>query len=317
MFLNKISYIFYLFAFCLFIASCSSTNKTGASLSQNQIDQMDQALLLMQDREFLKGAVIYDKLYQSLNDESSKVLMLFNAGVAYKEAGQCEKALLRYRKLLDLSLKQKSFKARGLMEISYVYECLGKAELAFLSLKDAEKLLSSLPWVLSQIVYPARLAIAHARLGQVPKAEHYRSLSLTRVLQSKKAFSSEKELNERVSRMFYLMGKSYVKKEHIKSSAFLKAFSYYQLYLLQSLFLKDKTWSKLAEQELNHLFEKLLFTLSNSKDRLQHKKLITQAIEEANALIAEEKSRSWRRFYAKKSASVLKLLSKSNEQMNK
>ena len=114
--------------------------------------------------------------------------MLFNAGVAYKEAGQCKKALIRYRQLLDRSLKQLPFKARGLMEISYVYECLGEIELAFLSLKDAEQVRSSLPWILNQIVYPARLAIAHAKLAQMTEAERYKSLSLTRVLQSKTAF---------------------------------------------------------------------------------------------------------------------------------
>ena len=92
------------------------------------------------------------------------------------------------------------------MEISYVYECLGNKELAFVSLKDLEPFLSSLPWFLAQIVYPARLALAQARLGQMVSAESYNSLSLTRILQSKKAFSSEKELNEHISRLFLSYG---------------------------------------------------------------------------------------------------------------
>ena len=309
MLLNKRIQIFIL---CFFIAACASPRKKKISLSQEQISKMNQALSFMKEKEYLKGALIYDELARTLKDKSSKTLMLFNAGVAYKEAGQCQKALIRHRKLLDHSLKDPSFKARGLMEISYVYECLGDEELSFLSLKDTEKLLSSLPWILAQLVYPARLAIAHARLGQKAKAEHYRFLSLTRVLQSKKAFSSEKELNEQVSRMFYLMGRSYVKKEQIKASAFFQAFSYHQLYLLQSLFLKNKTWSKLAEKELDLLFEKLTFSLSHLKDRQKYKKFLVQTIEEAQILIKKEKSKKWESFYSKKSKAVLKLLSKSS-----
>ena len=272
---------------------------------------MDQALLFMKTKEYLTGAKIYDELSQSLKDKSTKNFMLFNAGVAYKEAGQCKKALSRFCRLLDYSLKQASFKARGLIEISYIYECLGKDELAFLSLKDAEKHLSSLPWILSQVIHPARLAIAHARLGQTATAEHYRSLSLTRVLQSKTAFSSEKELNEQVSRMFYLMGRSYIQEKHIKPPSFFKAFSYHQLYLLQSLFLKDKTWSKLAEKELSFLFDKLIFSLSKSKNKQKYEKELRETIREAQILIQKEKSKKWENFYFKKSNPVLKLFSQS------
>ena len=280
------------------------------SLSQEQIEKMNQALSFMEKREYLKGAAIYDELSQLLTDKSTKIFMFFNAGVAYKEAGQCKKALIRYRKLLDHSLKYPIFKARGLIEISYIYECLGKDELALLSLKDVKKHISFLPWSLGQVIYPARLAIAQARLEQLSTAEHYRSLSLTRVLQSKAVFSSEKELNEQVSRIFYLMGRSYVKKEHIKPPSFLKSFSYHQLYLLQSLFLKDKKWSTLAEKELNLLFDKLFFSLSKIKNKQKYKKLLMQIMEEAQMLIEKEKSKKWNKFYSEKSKSVLKTVIK-------
>ena len=296
------------------MANCVSPSKRANknSLTQEQIDKMDQALLLMENQEFLKGAGIYDELAQTLKDKSSQILMFFNAGVAYKESGQCKKALIRYRQLLDRSLKQPSFKARGLMEISYIYECLGNTELSFLSLKDAEKVRSSLPWILNQIVYPARLAIAHARLGKIAQAEHYKSLSLTRILQSKTAFSSEKELNEQMSRIFYLMGRSFVKTENLKAESFFQSFSYHQLYLLQSLFLKDKIWSKLSKKELEFLFDKLVFALSKFKDKQKYRKLLVRTIEDAHVLIKKEKSKKWEVFYSKKSKPVLKLLSKSS-----
>ena len=295
----------------LLTVNCVSHSKKTSkfSLTQEHMDQMDQALMFMKNKEFLKGAWIYDELAHTLTDSSSKILMLFNSGSAYKEAGQCKKALVRFRELLDRSLKSLPFKARGLMEISYVYECLGRTDLAFVSLKDVQKFRSSLPWVLNQIVYPARLSIAYARLGQSSKTEHYKSLALTRILQSKTAFFSEKELNERVSRMFYLMGRSYVQKDHIQPEAFFKVFPHHQLFLLQSIFLKDETWSTLSQQELNLLFDKLNFALSQFKNKQKYKKLLTQAIEEAHKLIQNEQSKKWESFYYKKSQTVLKLLS--------
>ena len=278
-------------------------------MTQEQILKMNQAYAFVKRQEFSRGALIYDNLAKTLKDPSSKSLALFNAGSAYRSANQCKKALSRYRQLLDHSLQQPSFRARGLMEISFVYECLGNRELAFVSLQDLEPFLSSLPWFLSQMVYPARLALAQARLGKMVQAENYKSLSLTRILQSKEAFSSEKELNEQMSRLFYLMGRSYVKKEYMNSEAFFNAFSYHQLYLLQSLFLKDKLWSSLSKRELQSLFDKLLFALSKFEEKKKYKKLLLQNIREARILIQKEKSIKWEKFYFKNSQPIVKLLS--------
>ena len=291
-------------------ACLSSSQKTyKMTISQKQVKKMDQAFALLKSRDFLNAGRIYDELAFSLTHPPSRVLMLFNAGVAYKSAGQCQKALLRFRKLLDQSLKNPSFKSRALLEISYTYQCLGKIESAFLSLTDLAKVRLSLPWELHQVVYPARLAIAYAQLGKRSQAEQSKSLVLARIIQSKTAFSSEKELNERMSRMFYLMGKSYMQKDHIQAVAFFKSFSYHQLFLLQSLFLDDKTWSRLSQEELTLLFDKLVFSLSHFKDKDKYKEFLLKSMEEGRALVQNEKSEKWKRFYAKISQPVLKLLS--------
>lgn len=315
MIFNRKTFIFFVFAICLWgLICCISPSKRAGkiSLSQEQIHQMDQAFLFMKNKDFLKGAQIYDSLAHNLKDNSSKALMLFNSGVAYKSAGQCRKALARLRKLLDVSLKKSSFKARGLLEISYTYECLGDRDLAFFSLKDIEKIHSFLPWGLRKTVYPARLAIAHARLGQLSQAEHYKSLSLAEILQSRGLFSSENELNEQLSRLFYLMGRSYVRKEHILPEAFLQSFPYHQLFLLQSLFLKNKTWSDLSKKELDSLFNKLDYALSKVKNKEKHKKSLIQSIDSARQLIKRENFKQWENFYSKRSKSILKLLSSSS-----
>ena len=296
-------------ALCFMAVRCTSSSKKKTSLTRKQIHQMNQALSFSQNQEFLKGAAIYDQLFDAVKDKSSKTLVLFNAGVAYKEAGHCDKALTRYRKLLDYAIDNSSLKARGLIEISYAYECLGKEELALISLKDAEPVLNSLPWTLAQLAYPARLAIAHARLGKISQANHYRDLSLKKVLRSRTVFSSEEELKDKISRMFYIMGRSYVQKESIHPEAFVKAFSYHQIYLLQSLFLRHKMWSGLAKKELDRLFEKLNFALLKFRKKQKYETLIKEALKDAHILIKKEQSEEWETWYLQKSQSVLKSLS--------
>ena len=307
---------FYLLFLSFSLFSCFSPAKKTVSFSSLQREKINHALKLAKNRDFLPAGRLYDELALSLKDPSSRIFMLFNAGSAYKEAGQCKKALSRYRKLLDLSLKKPDFKARGLFEISSAYECLGDSELALISLKDVKSIQGSLPWELRQMALPARLAIAYARLKEMSPAKNQHSMALTKSLQAGKMFSSEKALNEKMSRMFYIMGRSYDPKSLLNKTdsagGFLRAFPYYQTYLLQSLLLENKDWSPLAKKELESLFDKLAFALSSirKKDIAQYKQDLVQAINSAQALIKKEKSKRWQKFYFKKSRQAVQLLSK-------
>ena len=237
--------------------------------------------------------------------------MLFNAGSAYKEAGHCKTALLRYRHLLDRSLKHPDFKSRGLLEISYIYECLGEFDKSFVSLKDLDRLRSFLPWLSGQIVYPARLSIAYAQQDLPVQAERYKSLALTKVLRARQVFSTQKQLTGELSRAFYLMGRSFVSKAHVQSRGFLMSFPYHQLYILQSCFMEHKLWSDLSQKELELLFEKLALALSGQKERQKHKKIILRALTQGREMVKKEGSKKWTDFYFKKSQAIIKILGKS------
>ena len=296
----------------IFSLSCCVSSKKQINkpeLSQEQLEQMEQALELMKQKKFLKAGSLYDQLSVSLKDSSAKILMLFNAGVSYKSAGECEKALLRQRSTLDHSLKIPEFKSRSLLELSSIYECLGKTEMSLLSLKDLDKFRAALPWNWNHILYPARLSIALAGLGYTAKANQYKSISLKKILEYKKTFTKEKKMQEEISQIFYLMGRSYVKTDHLKATHFVQSFFYHQLFLLQALFLKDKTWSKMAEKELDSLFDKLILALPQLKEKEQYKKTIKETLKTGKTLIEKEKSKKWTNFYNKKSRSILKLLS--------
>ena len=299
--------------FCIIVSllSCVSNRQIKEpKLSQQQIKQMELALSLMKQKEFIKAGSLYDQLSVSLKTPSIKTLMLFNAGIAYKEAKECEKAFLRQKSTLDQSLKMSEFKSRALLELSYIYECLGKVEMSLLALKDLEKFRTALPWSWNHILYPARLSLAFASMGNKLKADEYKSISLKNILEYKQKLSTKTEIQNNISQIFYLMGRSYMTKNHLKASAFLQSFFYHQLFLLQALFLQDKKWSKVAEKELDLLFDKLIFSISQIKDKAQHEKDIKTALKTGKIFVEKEKSKKWINFYNKKSSSILKLISK-------
>lgn len=307
---NMFNKFYFLFcAIILFFTSCEFlTKKEPYVLTPSLVLQKDQAASLIKDKQFLQAAKIYKKLSQQIPKNSLKQAMLLNSGVAYQLAGHCKQALNSYKKLLASSLKIPFFRAKAHIETSFAYECLGDSKNSFVYLKRLESFLSVLSKMFYQIIYPARLTLVKAKLGQMYQAESFKNLSLERVIKFQKSIYLEKDLNERVSQVFYLMGRSYVKKSLLNPDSFLKSFFYHQLYLLQSLFLKDKTWSPRAKKELHELFDKLIFALSKKSYRLKYKKLIIQNIADGKLLIKKENSKKLKTFYFKKSQTILKIL---------
>ena len=278
------------FSLAFFLAACSSTKKplNAADLKTEQIKSMKQAQEYVQQRKFKKAGEIYDTLAKSLKGKPLEVMMLFNGGSSYREGGDCETAVARYRRLLDQALKHTRFKARGLLEISFAYECLGQTRLSFLSLKDVAAFREYLPLDFQRAVYPARLGIVYAAMEKPQKSARYQSLALNGILRLKSPYSSEKDLSQNLSRLFYFMGRSYALKSRLKPASFILSFPHYQLYLLQSIFLKDKTWSARSEKELSLVFEKLERALNSPDLRKKYKNHVLTALKKGEMLSQNE-----------------------------
>ena len=284
-----------------FLGACQLTGKKRSTpdLTPLQTLNMNKALELVQAGEFLKAAAIYDGLAKELRNKPSEVVFLFNSGSSYREGGNCSSAVQRYRHLLDRSLNEPLFKTRGLLEISYSYECLGDIKAAYLSLADINSLRNHLPKEIQIAVYPARLSIAHAYFQQFSKADGYESLALNGILQLKMKYSSEEEIKKNLSRVFYNMGRVYFKKKHLKPKAFLSAFPYHQLYLLQSIFLQDPFWSAKSRTALTTAFEMLEQALQEKKVRSQYKDYILLSLKEGRLLVKKENNAELKSFYLK------------------
>lgn len=265
---------------------------------------MSQALELVRSGEFLKAASIYDELAGQLRNKPAEVIFLFNSGSSYREAGDCKRSVLRYQRLLDRSFKSDLFKARGLFEISRSYECLGSIKAAYLALADVSSFRSHLPGDIRIAVYPARMSLAHAWFQQFKKADGYQSLALNGILQLKMNYSEEEKMKKALSKVFYNMGQSKMQKENIKPEAFLSAFPYHQLYLLQSVFLRDDLWSAQSRDALQDVFENLSIALKKKSIRKKYKEYILLSLKEGKLLVEKEKNKELKSFYFKLSEKI-------------
>ena len=296
----------------IFVLSCASRPASikKSQLSPQQIQQLEMGKQFMINENFSKAAQIYDSLSLALKNSSAQVLALYNAGVAHRSDGKCRESLDRFRSLLQKSFKKfTNFKAHALLEISFSYECLGQQDLSLSSLKDLEKFLLELPVATREILYPARLALAWAKNSDSEQAQAYQSLSLNKIIDYQKSFSNKEKLNKDLSRLFYLMGKSFETKEALKAESFIPSFFYHQLFLLQAWFLDHKPWSQTAQTELTQLFDKLSYTLSQSPNPQEYKKTVEKALKAGSVMIQNEKKPSWRAFYNKQSQKIKPLLS--------
>ena len=267
----------------VFLTACFSVKKEGGgtdSLTAAQVKSLDLAGEYTRRGDFEKAGQVYDSLALELKGKPFEAMALFHGGWNRREAGDCDKALARYRRLLDRSVYRLKLKAGGLLEISFVYECLGQTRLSFLSLKDVGAVRDYLSPDFQETVYPARLGIAYAGMGAKKKGERFKTLALSGVFRLEKQNLSRAEKTHNLSRLFYLMGRSYVSKKSMDPEFFILSFPHHRLYLLRSVFLEDGNWSVRARGELKAVFEKLEQALASPVLRRKYKRDVLKALKE-------------------------------------
>ena len=295
------------------LISCATLQQPTTQLSDlnpYQLAQFQKAIEYAKKEKLLKAAEIYDNLAKHLSGKSLEVVMLFNSGSLYRQLGDCEKSVDRYRKTLEKSLRNPTLKSRTLLEISYSYECLGNFKSSYLSLKDLEYSKTHLSQELAKFVYPARLGIAYSWMGKKSQAKRTKLSVLKEMAIHKTLNPSDKKLENHSSFLFYSMGKSHTKITNLKDQKFIRAFPYHQFYLLQSILFNNKDWSHRSKKELAKLFDNLVyvFARSNQKDRNKYAEEISKSLGDSKDIIKKEKSPKIRHFYNKQTAKIRKFL---------
>ena len=235
----------------IFLSSCSLLSRE-ASFSPTDQNLFNQAIIYMQDSKFKEAVNIFDELLKTPKSSHLQTLIFFNKGSAYREMGDCKESLKHYNKILNL-YPNPDMRTRTFLELSATYECLAEYKKSFFALKKLEEPKAKLTIGIKEILQPARLSLLYAKMNQKIQSKILHKVVLANVLSLRGRLQSESDVSE-LSKLFYLMGRSYTKPTEI-NQAFLRSFSLHQAYLLQSAFLKDRRWSPLAQKHLKELVD--------------------------------------------------------------
>ena len=269
------------FLIILLCVSCSSLNTSSSQKQAGPEDLIafEQAFENLGQGFYNEAQAVFEKLALKYKGFDIENAALFNLASAYKELKKCEKAEAVYKKLLK-NKAPANLIPRIYLDMSYTYECLGRAEETLLALKQGLQYDKHLPPETKLIEYPARLSLAYFRMneskiGQELQKNVYKNLEVL-----KKSFQIQTAGDKNFSKYFYIMGNSHITSRFIKLDSFLRAFPYYQVYLSQALLLSQNPWSAKAEAALGGIYRKLWQSLKKEKNKSVHKQSIKNILNE-------------------------------------
>ena len=188
----------------------------------------------------------------------------YHLGLVYEGLGDCERAETQYRSLIRSSFKQfEALKAKSLLRLGYVYECLKLNVKAIGSFMDAQKREAYFSPLVIRAEVPSRLALAYVRLHQWEVAKSFFELSRKgfqdfyekRFLRGKEGWT-EKE-RKHFAKTLYFMGhldKGFL--EILEEDLYFKALSYLQEYLMEAIKTRNLRWAKKAKEDIEKAYKK-------------------------------------------------------------
>jgi len=220
-------------------------------------------------KSYIQASAKFEDLLQRPIGASLRAVTLYNLGVSYEEQKLCNKAVLTYKKLLAQDLKDfQRVQAEGLFRLSQSYECIGDYKRVITTLNDALKRGSFLSERQVEVEIPSRLAVAHAKMGNMRVAKNYFKKAEERAFELTNKFKKTNEKQETLSHSFYLMGKSNLKNINLKGSGkYIGSLRLQQNYLLKAVEINDKTWSAPAAEELMSSYSKVFALLKKIKTK--------------------------------------------------
>lgn len=250
----------------LVFIGCSLTDKKDPS-QQTKASSPDYAVLQkfqrgsehMDNGEYKKAAQIFESIVVENPTSQVDLLALYNVGSAHESLRHCKKAAKYFRKTAKAS-RGTFFKieAQALLRLSYAYECLRRDDKVVISLIDIRRKTNYLPRQIGLAEVPARLGAAYARLGNQKLAEQFfreAEKGIHSLRDDNKDPYGQKEL---LAQTLFLMGK--IDKNTFsfkKPRRYISLLNHQQVYLLKSVELDNKKWSKRAVRHLIELYDHL------------------------------------------------------------
>ena len=313
------------FYFLLFfsLTGCASLKKNDDSSSNPaNADPQDMVLFekAFQDlgaKNYTAVIPVFEKLSRKYQKTDLEWAALYNLSSAYKEIGKCEKAEKILRKLIPKAKKQIHLQPRIYLSLSYVYECLGQPESALIALKEGTKYIRLLTEDMRLVEYPARLSLAYIRVGENKTGLKIQKQVYQNLETVKKKFRISSAADENFARYFYIIGRSHIQTNHIKLHNFLQMFLYYQVYLTQSLLLKDGKWSAQAEQELGRLYRKMWTVLKKQTQKNKYKNQVIKILNQLKDIAKNAKNKKLSSIYRVLRTKTLSYMENKKKRENK
>lgn len=252
----------YLFVI-LTMLGCSQKQKKESPadfhFQSESLRRFEEANKLLDSGEAGRAAVVYDQLTVENPASPFDLVVLYNAGVAHLQSGNCPVAGERFRRLIRLaSQKDNNLKGRSMLYMSDVYACLGEDNKAITILIEIYRGRTGLPVEKTKAEIPAKLAAAYARIGNNKEAAKYFLVAEKGLTQIQGQFLNSKERRAILARTLYAMGHMpQVNTRSMSSADYFITVQSLQKYLYKAVEYNDDDWSRLAADKIIEAYDRV------------------------------------------------------------
>ncbi len=211
------------------------------------MQDFEQANQRLDEGKATEATAIYDRLIVENPSNPMQHMILYNAGLAYLQAGNCPKAGDRFRQVIRLTNKKiPQVEGRALLGLSDIYTCLGQDTKAVATLVQVSQGKFELPTEINAAEVPAKLAGAYARIGNVKEGERYFRIAEKGLIRLQGTLRDNQRHDE-MSRILFMMGNiMQLNTKTMKSGDYFATIRALQKYLYKSVEMNSKAWSPQA-----------------------------------------------------------------------
>jgi len=293
--------------------SAATAAKISAEKQQVQME-FNNALALLDLGKFSEAGRKFKQILTKYPNTDLELLIVYNLGGALEGLKRCDRAVKRYRQVLQRSAgKFKKLEAKALLRMSYSYECVGDDAKVVASLLDLQKRGSFLGKEVSLAEIPARLAAAYSRLNNEYLAQSYFLKAQEGLKQLNTNFRTPGKKRELLARTLFHMGSMQKHSlESMTTKSFLESQKYLQNYLLMSVELNDVRWSPRSAEEILEGYDKIFAKIKqeepSSTDEVDIRKARTRQLNLAQGAIGNLRSLQLQRFQQRQEPVIISSL---------
>ncbi|MEZ4871780.1 MAG: hypothetical protein R2827_05930 [Bdellovibrionales bacterium] len=285
--------------------------------------KFNNALALMDLGKYMEAGRAFKEILKKYPNTDLELLIVYNLGGALEGLGRCDRAVKRYRQVVERSAgKFQKLEAKALLRISYSYECLGDDAKVVGTLIDLEKRGGHLGSEVIKAEIPARLAAAYSRIGNDYLAQSYFLKAQEGLKELNSDLRSPGKKRELLSKTLYYMGNMQKHSlDKMNTESYMESQKYLQNYLLMSVELNDSRWSPRSVDEILEGYDKIMAKVESvepqSVDEVVVREARTRQLNLLQGGVSNLKSLQLQRFQQKQEPRIISTLFEKIQQKEK